>query len=103
MLQIQRATKIVAFIALSIVIFFLVDFFDLAHLQPNLISTLSNLLIVLYTPLTAILFSILGIHLSRQYGLSSTDILIKKSKGLFAGCGSQADSVCIKIFQYLSP
>jgi len=84
MSQIQRATKISVFIVLSIAIFFLVDFSDIAHVNPNLISNLSNLLIVLYTPLTAIIFSILGIHLSRQYGLSSTDILIKKSKGIFA-------------------
>jgi len=80
----KRTIKISVFILLSIAIFFFVDFSGIAYANPNLISSLSNLLIVLYTSLATIIFSFLIMHLSRQYGLSSRDILIKKSKGIFA-------------------
>jgi hypothetical protein len=76
-------TKIIVVFILLFAILFLVDFSNIAYANANLMSSLSNLLILLYTSLVAIIFSFLSIHLSRQYGLSSIDILIKKAESIF--------------------
>jgi len=79
MVQMKRTLKIGLFI-ISVIILILSNFYNIANVNPDLMSSLPNLVITLYTALIAVSFSIFGFHLTRQYGLSSIDILTKKSK-----------------------
>lgn len=76
------------FIIVAIVVFILVVLYDLAahldSLNQNLFSDISNLIIALYTGFVAVFFTILAIHISMRYGLSSINVLAKKSSGIFA-------------------
>jgi hypothetical protein len=85
-LEKSRRPKIpteIVFTAIVVVIFLIVMLFDLATLNPRLISDLSNLVIALYTAFITVFFTILAIHISTQYGLNSIDVLARKSRGIF--------------------
>jgi len=78
----KRIGKISIFIIVSLIIVYFTNFFNIAILNSNLMVNLSNLIIASYTALITLFFSISGLHLSKQYGLISADILINKSRRL---------------------
>lgn len=69
------------FLIVLCIITILIIYFDVARI-PDLITKLSYFVFYINTALIAILFSILAIHLPRQYGLISVDFLLKKSRNI---------------------
>lgn len=84
MQRIKSIAVIGLLLSTSLLTFLGVSWFNIADQNPLLVSSLPSSIITLYTAIVAILVTILAIHVPRQYGLSSIDILTRKSKGMLA-------------------